>query len=101
MALVISHSADVVSRIPFGSLVRMGAEFLVTPDVVARVQRYQQQFVESVTGAPSLGISVPYVVHGLGDELEGRAILLIRGVRAGLSLFSILTYLTSYGLTVA
>ena len=57
--------------------------------------------MEPVARMAGLGECIPNIVHGLGDELEGRAILLISGVRAGLGLFSMLTHLTSYGLTVA
>ena len=70
-------------------------------NVLACLRRYRQEVMEPVTRAPGLGQCISDVVHGLGDELKGRAILLIRSVRAGLSMFSVFTHLTSYGLTVA
>ena len=58
--------------------------------------------MEPVARVPGLGECILNVDHGIGYELEGRAILLMRSVREGLSaLFSMLTHLTSYGLTVA
>ena len=69
--------------------------------VLPRSRRYRQEVIEPVARAPGLGECIPDVVHGLGDELEGRAILLIHSVRAGLSMFSMFTHLMSYGLAVA
>ena len=44
--------------------------------------------MEPVARTPGLGECIPNFVHRLGDELEGRAILLISGVRADLGVFS-------------